>query len=60
MATPDGNFVFVNAPAAHRTARIPPSEWEKHRVQITNQFLACKKLADVVTVMQLEHGFHAT
>jgi hypothetical protein len=58
MATPNGGFEFINGPVRHRTKRIEPEEWEKWRPLITELFLEVK-LAEVITRMQLEHGFYA-
>jgi len=58
MVTPNGGFEFINAPVRHRTKRIEPEEWEKWRPLIIELFLEVK-LAEVITRMQLEHGFIA-
>jgi hypothetical protein len=58
MATPNGGFEFINGPVRHRTKRIEPEEWEKWRPLIIELFLDFN-LAQVITRMQLEHGFCA-
>jgi len=58
MAKPNGTFEFINGPVHHRAKRIEPEEWERRRPVITELFLEVK-LAEVVTRMQLEHGFCA-
>jgi len=58
MATPSGGVEFVNRSVQHRTKRIKPEEWEKWRPLIIDLFLKVT-LAEVITRMQLEHGFYA-
>ncbi|KAK5658129.1 hypothetical protein OQA88_2685 [Cercophora sp. LCS_1] len=60
MAAPNGAFGFVNAPARYRTPRIAPERWERHRSHITELYLESgKTLAEVVTLMGVNHGFYA-
>lgn len=58
MSRTNGGFEFVNGPVRPHTKRIQPEEWEKWRPVITKLFLEVK-LGEVVTRMQLEHGFCA-
>jgi len=59
MAAPEKDYRFVNAPAAHRSARIPELKWEEHRAEVTEIYLA-SNLSEVVAQMQLRHNFQAT
>lgn len=59
METPQKAIEFVNAPVRHRTAQIAPKKWEKHRLRITELYLASKNVAEVMKRMQSECGFYA-
>jgi hypothetical protein len=59
MATPQITIEFTDVPVQHRTPRLAPERWEEHRPRITELYLASKKLSEVMTLMQLEHGFRA-
>ena len=59
MATSGGDFRFVNAPAARRTARIPAQKWEEHKALIIQLYLE-SNLSEVVFQMGRKHDFHAT
>jgi hypothetical protein len=59
MTTPSDGFHFVNAPVAHRSARISHEKWEEHRAEATEIYLA-SNVGEVALQMRLRHGFHAT
>jgi hypothetical protein len=59
MSDRGGGFLFVNAPAAHRTPRIPPQKWEEHKAEIIRLYRA-SNLSEVVAQMGTRHDFHAT
>jgi len=60
MAAPNGAFDFVNGPARYRTPRIAPERWERHRPHIAELYLESgKTLAEIVTLMEVDHGFYA-
>ena len=53
-------FHFVNAPAIHRSKRIPEEEWEGLRAEVCRLYLdPTMRLEDVMRVMRETHGFCA-
>ncbi|KAK0622410.1 hypothetical protein B0T14DRAFT_563862 [Immersiella caudata] len=59
MPETGGGFLFVNAPAAHRTPRISPQKWEEHKGEIVRLYRSLN-LSEVVAQMGARHDFHAT
>jgi len=59
MTKTNESFHFVGAPAAHRAGRIPPEEWEEHKAEMIEIFLA-SNVGEVAVQMRLRHGFDAT